>query len=75
VQTSQLITLLKSPQRVSEITDAQWNDVVEQGRKTQLLGQLTARLRQADVFDVVLPAVKRHLVLAELTAQRRNEAA
>ena len=71
---SQLITLLRSPQRVTEITDAQWNDVVEQGRKTQLLGQLAACLRRTGVFDRVLPAVQRHLVLAELTAQRRAEA-
>jgi len=74
MSSSQLITLLRSPQRVTEITDAQWNDVVEQGRKTQLLGQLAACLRRARVFDQVLPAVQRHLVLAELTAQRRAEA-
>ena len=73
--TSLLITLFKSPKCVTEITDSQWSDVIEQGRKTQLLGQLTARLRQTNAFDQVLPAVQRHLVLAELTAQRRNEAA
>lgn len=73
--TSHLITLLRSPQRVSEISDAQWNDVVEQGRTTQLLGQLAARLRQAGVFDQVLAAVQRHLILAELTSLRRVEAA
>ncbi|MBB1076122.1 nucleotidyltransferase family protein [Rhodoferax sp. 4810] len=72
---SQLITLLRCPQRVTEITDAQWNDVVEQGRKMQLLGQLAARLRSAGVFERVLPAVQRHLILAELTSQRRGEAA
>lgn len=73
--THQLIDLLRHPQHVSTITDAQWNDVVEQGRKTQLLGQLAAQLRRAGVFDQVQPAVQRHLVLAELTAQRRGDAA
>jgi len=75
VPANHLIMLLGNPQRVSEITDAQWNEVIEQGRKTQLLGQLAARLHQANVFHLVTPAVQRHLVLAELTAQRRKEAA
>ncbi len=70
-----LITLLRSPESVSAISDEQWNAVVEQGRKNQLLGQLAARLRKAGVFDRVLPAVQRHLILAELTAKRRAEAA
>lgn len=70
-----LINVLRNPHRVTEITDAQWNDVVEHGRRTQLLGQLATRLRQAGVFDQVLPAVQRHLMLAELTSQRRREAA
>lgn len=73
--TKLLITLLSSPERVSEISGEQWNGVVEQGRKNQMLGQLAARLRQAAVFDQVLPAVQRHLMLAELTAKRRAEAA
>lgn len=70
-----LIALFRNPHGVAGITDAQWNDVVEQARKAQLLGQLTARLRQAGVFDQVLSAVQRHLVLAELTSRRRVEAA
>jgi hypothetical protein len=70
-----LIPLLRNPHGVANITDAQWNDVVEQGRRTQLLGQLAARLRQAGVFEQVLPAVQRHLALAELTSRRRGEAA
>lgn len=57
------------------MSDEQWNGVVEMGRKNQMLGQLAAQLRQADVFDRVLPAVQRHLILAELTAKRRAEAA
>jgi len=75
VPTKLLITLLRSPERVSEISDEQWNGVFEQGRKNQMLGQLAARLRQAEVFERVLPAVQRHLILAELTAKRRAEAA
>lgn len=75
VPTKLLIRLLRTPERVSEISDEQWNGVVEQGRKTQLLGQLATQFRQAGVFDRVLPAVQRHLMLAELTAKRRAEAA
>jgi hypothetical protein len=74
-QFNSLISLLCRPQRVSELADAQWNDVIEQGRKTQLLGQLAAQLRQAGVLEQVLPAVLRHLTLDELTARRRSEAA
>jgi hypothetical protein len=70
-----LIPLLRNPHGVANITDAQWNDVVEQGRRTQLLGQLAARLRQAGVFEQVQPAAQRHLALAELTSRRRAEAA
>ncbi|WP_180126326.1 nucleotidyltransferase family protein [Rhodoferax sp. BLA1] len=73
--TQRLTHLLKTPQSVSEVTDAQWNGIVEAGRKNQLLGQLAAALRRAGVFELVLPAVQRHLALDELTAQRRAEAA
>jgi hypothetical protein len=72
---SQLIALLRNPQRVAEVSDAQWNVVIEQGRKNQMLGQLAAQLRQAGVFDLVLPAVQQHLKLDELTSRRRAEAA
>ena len=70
-----LISLLQRPQRVSEVSDTQWNEIVETGRKSQLLGQLAVALRRSGLFEQVLPAVQRHLALDELTAQRRAEAA
>lgn len=75
MSSQRLISLLKTPQSVSEVTEAQWNEIVEAGRKNQLLGQLAAALRRAGVFEQVLSAVQRHLALDELTAKRRAEAA
>ncbi len=70
-----LIGLLRTPESVSGVALADWNDVVAQGRKTQLLGQLAVRLRQANVIEQVPEQVRRHLLLAELTARRRRESA
>lgn len=75
MSTRQLIALMQDPSRVANTTDAQWNGLVERGRKAQLLGQLAHTLRRAGVFEQVPPAVQRHLMLDELTARRRAEAA
>ena len=75
MSSSRLIALLRSPERLGELTDAHWNEVVEQGRKTQLLGQLAASLQRMALLDQVPPAVQRHLMLANLTIRRRNESA
>ncbi len=72
---TRLIALLRSPQGISRVTDAHWNEVIEQGRKTQLLGQLAASLQRAQLWDKVPSAVQRHLALAELTIRRRSESA
>lgn len=72
---SSLIALLRSPQSITHVTDAHWNEIIEQGRKTQLLGQLAASLQRALLRDRVPAAVQCHLALAELTTTRRNEAA
>ncbi|MEO8118238.1 MAG: nucleotidyltransferase family protein [Rhodoferax sp.] len=66
---------MRSPQSVSHVTDAHWNELIEQGRKTQLLGQLAASLKRAKLLDKVPAAVQRHLALADLTMTRRSEAA
>ncbi len=70
-----LISLLRLPSLVSGLTEDHWNAIVDEGRKTQLLGPLAVRLLAADVFEQVPQAVQRHLALAELTARRRSEAA
>ena len=73
--THPLISLLRAPQFVANLVEADWNEVVEHARKAQLLGPLAACLRRAGVLEQVPPAVQRHLALAELTARRRSEAA
>ena len=55
------------------MTDAHWNEIIEQGRKTQLLGQVAASLQRARLLDQVPTAVQRHLALANRTVTRRNE--
>lgn len=70
-----LISLLRLPHSIANVADADWNEIVEQGRETQLLGQLAARLRRAQLIDKVPVAVQRHLALAALTATRRSESA
>lgn len=66
---------MRSPQSVAHLCDADWNEIVELGRKSQLLGQLAARLHDAKVMDGVPASVRRHLELARLTTQRRSESA
>jgi hypothetical protein len=75
VSSSRLIALLRSPQSITQVTDAHWNELIEQGRKTQLLGQLAVSLKRAQLLDKVPAAVQRHLALADLTMMRRSEAA
>lgn len=75
VPTSQLIALLRSPPSITAVSDAHWNEVVEQGRQTQLLGQLAAALARTQLLDQVPAAVQRHLALATLTSARLGESA
>ncbi len=72
---SPLIALLRAPQSVTTVSEAHWNEVVEQGRQTQLLGQLAAALGRAQWLDQVPAAVQRHLALAALTTARLGESA
>ena len=71
----QLIALLRSPQSHRNLPEAHWNALIEQGRQTQLLGQLAALLQREKLFDQVPHAVQRHLTLALLTVMRRNASA
>ena len=57
------------------MTDSHWNEIIEQGRKTQLLGQVAALLQRAGLLDQVSTSVQRHLALANRTVTRRNESA
>ena len=55
------------------LPDSDWNVLIEQGRKTQLLGQLVALLQREKLLDNVPAAVLRHLVLVQRNITRRNE--
>jgi hypothetical protein len=75
VPSSWLDSLLRAPLRVTGMADSDWNDVMEAGRHTQLLGQLSALIKREHLSDSVPDRVSRHLELAELTARRRGDAA
>lgn len=75
MQTDALIALLREPRGVAQLRGGQWHAVVEQGRKTQMLGQLAAALAREGVMPSVPPEVRRHLDLAALTALRRQQSA
>ena len=75
MSSQQLIALLRSPQSHRNLPEAHWNALIEQGRQTQLLGQLAALLQREKLLDQVPHAVQRHLMLARLTVMRRNQSA
>jgi hypothetical protein len=70
-----LPAILARPERIVEVNGDGWNTIILQARRTQVLGQLAARLAAASVMDKVPEPVVRHLTLARLTSRRRAEAA
>jgi hypothetical protein len=70
-----LPAILARPEMIVDMNDADWNPVILQARRTQMVGQLTARLSSAEVLHEVPEPVARHLTLARLTSLRRAEAA
>lgn len=70
-----LIALLCTPENVAQVAESEWNELIETGRKTQLLGQLAAVLHSHQLMQQVPVAVQRHLALARLTVMRRNQSA
>lgn len=70
-----LIKLLRSPDSAVLVSDSEWNDIIVQGRKNQLLGQLAGRLQHCGALDKVPETVKRHLDLELLISKRRVESA
>lgn len=67
--------LLRHPEAASTLLDSQWNEIIRQARKNQLLGQLAARLDALGLSHELSLPVRRHLDLAFLTSTRRAEAA
>ena len=72
---SRLIALLRSPDESSRLTDTDWNGILEEARKTQLLGQLAVALQCRQLQSRPPVAIQRHLSLAVFTATRRSQAA
>ncbi|MCX7279124.1 MAG: nucleotidyltransferase family protein [Burkholderiales bacterium] len=70
-----LVELLQQPARALQVDEAHWNDIVVSGQDKQLLGPLAAALVRAGVMPQLSKAVRLHLDLALLVAQRRREAA
>src|SRR5450830_539957 len=75
MSSSRLVELLRFPKSMTSVSDVQWNEIIEQGRKTHLMGQLAASLQRGEMLGNIPLAVKRHLELAALTATRRSESA
>lgn len=72
---TQLIELLRYPERATNYDPEQWAAILEQGQQQLLLGQLASLLRERDLFERIPDAVRRHFDLALLTAKRRVEVA
>ncbi|MEN9538425.1 MAG: hypothetical protein RLZZ126_660 [Pseudomonadota bacterium] len=72
---TRLITLLRQPATASDITDADWNAILLQARRCQMLGQLAALLERHGQLSRVPGQVRRHFDLELLTARRRGESA
>lgn len=70
-----LVHALRSPEETLSTPESNWNEILAQGRRQQLLGQLAARLRSARLPNAIPEAVQRHLELELVTAKRRTESA
>ena len=75
MHTQSLINLLRHPESSAQLAEGDWNAIVLAARQNQLLGALAAQLPSSPGSDAVPEAVKRHLHLELLTAQRRSESA
>lgn len=70
-----LVELLQQPDRAAQVDEAHWNTIVVVAKNSQLLGPLAAAMERAGVMAQLPNAVRVHLTLAVLIAQRRSEAA
>lgn len=70
-----LPAILARPELIVEMNGEDWNPVILQARRTQMVGQLAARLSSAEVLHEVPEQVAKHLTLARLTSLRRADAA
>ena len=69
---SLLQSALTEPTSVAACSPAQWDLLVRQARRANLLGRLGSTLRDAGLLAAVLPAARRHLQAAEVIARRQS---
>ncbi len=63
---------LTDPQTVTNCSPAQWDLLVRQARRANLLGRLSCTLRAAGLMAVVPEAPRQHLLSADVIARRQS---
>jgi hypothetical protein len=66
-----LQTALTDPQSVRSCSPAQWDLLVRQARRANLLGRLGSALQEADLMAAVPEAPRQHLVAADVICRRQ----
>ncbi|UCV17295.1 nucleotidyltransferase domain-containing protein [Ferribacterium limneticum] len=69
-----LVSVLLSPAGVRTLSERQWDLLIRQARRANLLGTLAARLVREDLFEAVPLEPKRHLESALLMVSRQGSA-
>jgi hypothetical protein len=67
-----LQTALADPQSVAGCTPAQWDLLVRQARRANLLGRLSSTLREAGLTAAVPEAPRQHLHAADVISRRQS---
>ncbi|MDX2463107.1 MAG: nucleotidyltransferase family protein [Porticoccus sp.] len=68
-----LIELLLKPEKVAELTDKDWDDVIPQARITALLATLYLRLKDNDLLEKVPVRPRSHLYSAWIVHNKQKE--
>ncbi len=68
-----LLLPLREPERLGTLTPGQWDLLVRQGRRADVLARVAERIEAAGRWADVPPEVARHLQSMRLLAQRQHE--
>ena len=68
-----LLLPLRSPERLGELSPGQWDLLLRQGRRADVLARVAARLDETAHWSLVPPEVARHLRSMQLLARRQHE--
>ncbi len=71
-QGEMIVTALLEPQSVTTLSAPQWDLLIRQGRRTNLLARLAHKLTQSGLIDAVPVAPRNHLNSALQLAQRQE---